>query len=382
MAPNGSLRLRSFGPDQFEPAFLNVVDHVYNGVDTYRAPLRFELKSLLKSGSPYYEHADAQFFIVERDGTPIGRISAQIDTLVQKSMGPGTGQFGYFECENDPDVAAMLFSAAEAWLKQKGMDRALGPFNPSINEEVGLLIEGFDRPNALLMPHGHPYYQTLVEENGYRQAKLLYAYDFNVLPGLPPKFAKMVDWADNNADLSFRFVDRKRFDDDITLALDIFNDAWRDNWGFTPMTPAEAGRFRKSLKLILKHDLGAFAIHKGVPVAFMFVLPDLNALTADFRGRLLPFNWAKLLYRLQKQEFRDVRTALLGTRRSLHNSRLSGILGIWLIEKLRRVVVSKYKAERSELSWILEDNKGINNMLQSIGGKIYKRYAVYEKGLI
>ncbi|MEM9878745.1 MAG: N-acetyltransferase, partial [Pseudomonadota bacterium] len=264
--------------------------------------------------------------------------------------------------------------------KGQGMTRILGPFNPSINEEVGLLIDGFDTPNVMLMPHGRPYYRALVEAQGYQKVKELYAYDFDVRPELDARFLKMEAWVDKNPDLEVRFIDKRNVQADIALALDIFNEAWRDNWGFTPMTDGEAERFGKSLALILQPDLGAFAYLKGEPIAFMITLPDLNSIIHDLEGKLFPLNWAKLLYRLKRKRFARARTPLLGVRKAHQNTRLGGMLSIYIISKIRRETL-KYGMTHCELSWILEDNPGINNMLSSIGGEIYKRYGIFEKTL-
>lgn len=367
-------------PQKFSKDFLEVPHEIYRDVPEWMPPLKFEVAQMLKAKSAYCEHADARYFIARRNGKLVGRISAQVDTLVGETMGQGTGQFGYFDCEDNQETANALFSAAERWLKEKGMTRAIGPFNPSVNEEVGLLIEGFDTPNVMLMPHGRPYYRGLVEAEGYSKIKELYAYDYDVRPGLEPKFMKMVDWADNHKDISFRFIDKKTRTADIVLALKIFNEAWKDNWGFTPMTEREGERFRKSLALILQPELGAFAYYKGEPVAFMMVLPDINQLTKDMNGNLLPFNWLKLLYRLKRRRFPRLRVPLLGTVKEHQQSRVGGILSICLIEKIRQNT-PVFGTTHAELSWILEDNPGINNMLSSIGGIIYKRYGVFEKAL-
>lgn len=365
-------------PQKFSKAFLEVPHELYRGVPEWIPQLKFEVSGLLKSTSHFFEHADARYFIARRNGKLAGRISAQVDTLVAKSMGSGTGQFGYFDCEDNTETAAALFSAAEEWLKSQGMTRSIGPFHPSINEEVGLLIEGFETSNVMLMPHGQRHYRALVEGQGYEKIKELYAYDFDVRPGLDDKFMKMVDWADKHEDFAFRFIEKKTRAADIVLALEIFNDAWKENWGFTPMTKREGDRFRKSLALILQPELGAFAYYKGEPVAFMIVLPDINQLTKDMNGNLLPFNWLKLLYRLKRRRFPRLRTPLLGTVKKHQQSRIGGILSICLIEKIRQNT-PVFGTTHAELSWILEDNRGINNMLSSIGGEIYKRYGIFEK---
>lgn len=377
---DNAVSLESFTPEAFDTSFLDVTDTVYAGVPEYCAPLRLDLASLLKSSSPYFEHAKARYFVAKRGGVPVGRISAQVDTLVQDTMGPGTGQFGYFECEDNPATAALLFEAAEAWLREQGMTRAIGPFNPSVNEEVGLLTDGFDTPNAILMAHGRPYYRGLVEALGYAQIKELYAYDYNIAKPLDPKFEKMVKWVDDNKDTEIRFIDMKRFDEEVNFALDIFNQSWSQNWGFTPMTANEATRFRKSLKMIMQPELAAFAYYKGERVAFMFVLPDINVIAADFNGRLFPFNWLKLLVQITRRRFPRLRTALLGTLPHLQNSRIGGMLGIALILKIR-AGVHVFGSTHSELSWILEDNQGMNNMLTSVGAHIYKKYGIFEKAL-
>lgn len=375
------LRIEVSTPQRFNSDFLEVPHEIYKDVPEWMPPLKFEISQMLKAKSAYCEHADARYFTARRNGRLVGRISAQIDTLVAKTMGRGTGQFGYFDCEDNQETANALFDAAESWLKDNGMTRAIGPFNPSVNEEVGMLIEGFDTPNVMLMPHGRPYYRALAEAQGYKKIKELYAYDYDVRPGLEPKFMKMVEWADNNKDISFRFISKKTRADDIVLALKIFNEAWSGNWGFTPMTEREGERFRKSLALILQPELGAFAYYKGEPVAFMIVLPDINQLTKDMNGSLLPFNWLKLLYRLKRRRFSRLRVPLLGTVKEHQQSRIGGILSMCLIEKIRQNTPI-FGTTHAELSWILEDNPGINNMLSSIGGVIYKRYGVFEKELV
>lgn len=363
-------------------AFVRLPWALYKNDPQWVPPLLGEVKGLLSEKSnPYFGHAKARYWLALRDGKPVGRISAQIDELVQQHMGQGTGQWGMFECENDPATAALLFEAAESWLKAGGMTRAMGPFSLSIWDEPGLLVDGFEHPPLLMTPHHLPYYAGLVEGEGYAKAKDLYAYDLDITTGFPERIQRIVAAGDKNPRIRIRKADPSRFEEEVRLVLEILNDAWADNWGFIPLTEAEIAYAAKKMKPLVKPDLVRICEFEGKPAAFMLTLPDVNELQRDLDGRLFPFGWAKLLWRLRKPFTQRVRVPLMGVRKELQASRNGALMAMMLIEHIRRDTVGVY-ANRGELSWILEDNLPMRNILENIGCFIYKTYRIYDKPLV
>lgn len=361
--------------------FIDVPWTVMAGEKNWIPPLKLERNQLLsKKTNPYFEHAEAAYFLATKDGEPIGRISAQKCDLVQKHMGEGTGQFGFFDCLNDQNLSQDLFDHASDWLRGKGMTRVMGPFNLSINEEVGMLIDGFDTPSCFLMAYNKPYYQELVESAGFTKAKDLYAYWLNIGTQFPENIRKIAQWGADNKRLHIRNINKKNFDSELAIVLDIFNDAWANNWGYIPMTQAEMEKTAKDLKPLLQEHSTRIVEYDGEPVAYMATLPDINRWIADLNGSLLPFGWAKLAYRLLKARPDVVRVPLMGVRQSLQKTRTGGVMALMAIQTIRESTAAR-GATGAELSWILEDNHAMRDMLVAIGCEIYKTYRVYEKPL-
>jgi hypothetical protein len=333
------------------------------------------LDALRPRRNPYFEHAEAQFFLAVRDGRDVGRISAQIDRLVED---PAIGHFGLVVAQDDPAVFAALFNAAECWLRERGKTKALGPFNLSINEETGLLIEGFDTPAMIFMPHDPRYASARVEALGYRKAKDVVAYLFDMSVDFPPRIRKLAERFKASG-VTLRQIDMSRFDTEFGMVMEIFNDAWRENWGFVPFTDAELKHMAKGLKPLLDPKLTAIAEHEGKPVAFGIMLPNLNEAIRDFNGKLLPFNWIRLFLRLKKGTA-SARVPLLGVRRSF-SAGLSGGLAPFLIIDSMHKGAAKKGIERIELSWILEDNRPMRRIIEELGAVAYKRYRIFEKDL-
>lgn len=363
-------------------AFVRLPWAIYRNDPQWVPPLLSEVKDLLcEKSNPYFRHARARYWLALRDGKPAGRISAQIDELVHQHMGAGLGQWGMFECENDPAIAAQLFEAAENWLKANGMTRSMGPFSLSIWDEPGLLIDGFEHPPLLMTPHHRPYYAGMVEALGYAKIKDLYAYDFDITLGMPERMARIVAAGDKNPRIRIRKVEPSRFEEEVRLILEILNDAWSDNWGYIPLTEAEIAYAAKKMKPLVKPDLVRVCEYDGKPAAFMLTLPDVNELSRDLNGRLFPFGWAKLLWRLRKPFTQRVRVPLMGVRKEFQASRTGALMAMMLIEHIRRDTVGVY-SNRGELSWILEDNLPMRNILESAGSFIYKTYRIYDKPLV
>jgi hypothetical protein len=362
-------------------AFVDFAWQVYRDDPAWVPPLKSEVYGLLDARkNPWFEHGRAQLWLAERNGRAVGRISAQVDDLVQAHMAPGTGQWGMFEAL-DETAAAALIATAEDWLRGEGMTRALGPISISIWDEPGLEIEGFAEPPTVMMGHHRPEYARWIEAAGYAKAQDLLTYEVEIATWSDPLTDRLVAAGERNPRIRIRKVDKARFDSEARIILNLLNDAWSSNWGFVPLTEAEITYAGKKLKPIIFDDLVRIAELDGEAVAFMLTLPDINELTADLDGRLFPLGWAKLLWRLRKPRTRRVRVPLMGVAKKLHNSRIATQLAFMLIEFIRRDAVAKCGATHGEFGWILEDNKGMVSIAQLPGAEVNHVYRIFEKRL-
>jgi hypothetical protein len=315
-------------------------------------------------------------FTAWQDGKAVGRISAQIDHEHLRIHKDNAGFFGFFDTIDDQEVASALLQTAEHWLANRGMSVMRGPFSLSINEETGLLVEGFDKPPVLMSPHHREYQGKLAEGAGLQKVKDCYGWWYDVVA---PTARGQRAWESIVALPEFRFrtVDRKNLENEVHDLLDVFNDAWQHNWGFVPATDAEAKKMAADLALIL-NDLSFFAEIDGQPVGICVCPPNLNEVIHDFDGKLSPGNIGKLLWRLKLKGPKSARLILLGIRTELRGKRRYAPLAQAIINELiRRGLRMGY--EWAELGWTLEDNRLINAAIRSVGGKIYKRYRIYEK---
>ena len=358
--------------------FLTLPFSLYEEDPQWVPPLLLERRQALSPKNPFFEHATWQGWVAYDGPKPVGRISAQLDQLYEQQHRERVGYFGMLEARDDPMVFGSLFQAAEGWLKARDAVRAVGPFNLGINQELGVLVEGFGTPAYFMMPHGRPYYGTAVEAAGYRPAQDMLAYviepDFENPPVMSGLLKRM------KSDVRLRSLDRKNTDAELELLRDIFNDAWCENWGFVPFTEAEFNGIGREMLLLIPDDFIQIAELKGRPVAFIVLLPNLNEAIADLDGRLLPFGWAKLLWRLKVRFPHSGRVPLMGVRREFHNTRFGPGLAFVLIEAARQAAVRTGMAE-VEMSWILDDNMGMRNIIETMGGRVSKRYRMYEKDL-
>lgn len=342
-------------------------------------PLLLERRMFLSSRSnPYFQHARWQAWIAWRGDQPVGRISAQIDELHLERYGDATGFFGMLDAEDREDTFAALIGTAEQWLHEQGMRRVRGPFNLSINEETGLLVDGFDTPPVFMMGHALPYYSTRIEQCGYKKAKDTLAYMIAPNFEAPAIMQRLV--ATSAHRVRVRPLDRKHFDAEMTLMRDIFNDAWSENWGFVPFTAAEIQDLGHNLRFLVDVNMIQFAEVDGEAAAFIVALPNINEAIRDLGGKLLPFGWLKLLWRLKVHFPSSARVPLMGVRRKFQRTRLGPGLAFVVIDAVRAQLHHR-GAKQIELSWILEDNAGMRNIIESIGGKAYKRYRIYERHL-
>ncbi len=350
-------------------------------------PLHIEAIELVNPAkNPFFEHADVQFFLARRDGRTVGRISAHIDRLAiamdpSQGMGPGTGNWGLLEAE-DQTVAHALIAQAETWLRRKGMTRVLAPMSMSVWEEPGQLTKGFDHPPTVMMGHQPERYNDYILALGdYTPAKQLLTFELDITKDFPPLIQRIVQSGEKNPRIRIRNVDKSRFDVEARLILDILNDAWSDNWGFVPFTETEIKYAGKKFKPIVHNDLIMVAEYDGEPVAFMMTLPDLNEAIHPMGGKLFPFNFIKLLAWLRKPRVRTMRVPLMGVRKKLQSSRLASQLAFMMIEYIRRNAITRYGASRGEIGWILEDNQGMVAIADAIDSQVNKEYTIYQKTL-
>ncbi len=380
-AAGGRLTVKPVENAADREAFIRLPWAIYRDDPAWIPPLLMERRDHLNPRkNPFFETADAHFWLALRDGRPVGRISAQVNRAHLRRHQDASGHFGMLEAEDSAETFQALLRAAEDWLRAQGMRRVLGPFNLSINEECGLLVEGFQHPPSMLMGHARPYYAARLEALGYRKARDLLCYHYDARQDLPPAVAHLVRKTARTEKLVVRPLDMRRYEEDLAIIMDIFNDAWSDNWGFVPMSAAELRHMARSLRPIVRPQSIAIAELDGEPVAMAIGLPNVNEAIADLDGRLLPFGWAKLLWRLKVKTPKTARVPLMGVRKAYHGSMLGAALATSVIDSIRRAQRA-LGVEGGELSWILENNLSMRHMIEYFGGVAYKTYRIYERGL-
>ena len=359
-------------------AFIDVPWHVYADEPLWVPPLRLERRLHFSRFNPFFEHGEWQAWVAYRNNRPVGRISAQIDRLHREHYGPDTGHFGLLEGIEDTEVFASLLHTAEEWLAARQATRISGPFNLSINQECGVLVEGFETPPVVMMPHSRKWYGPLLEAQGYHALKDMFAYWVEVDFEAPRMMSALIERFSRQVRL--RALNRSKFSEEIEVLRDIFNDAWSENWGFVPFTRAEFAELGNSLRLLVPDEAIAIAEVDGIPAAFMVGLPNLNEIFSELDGKLFPFGWARLIRQLRSRKVRTARIPLMGVRKQFQNTPLGAALAFMVIDALGKVG-RDWGIRAVELSWILEDNKPMRRMLDSIGCKEYKRYRIYGKTL-
>ncbi len=363
-------------------AFIQLPKRLYRGQKGYVPPLDMERgEALAPKTNPFFDHAEVQLFLARRGGEVVGRISAQIDKLHLEKYGDKTGHFGFLDAENDPEIFAALIKTAETWLRSKGMTHAVGPLSFSTNEEIGVLVEGFQSLPMLMMPFHLPYNAPLIEAQGYTKTRDVLSYHLDRDEYKPLASKRMLDRVAEEGGVKVRNIDMKRFSAEIETVIDIFNDAWSENWGMVPFTEKEMAAAAKGLKLLIDPKMVVVAEQNGEAAGMMICLPNLLEAARDLDGKLFPFGIAKLLYRLKTNKVRSGRIPLMGIRRKHHGSVLGATLLPMMFEKLRTRLQER-NMRQLELSWILEDNSAMRRVLEGIGGKVYKTHRIYEKALV
>ena len=310
-----------------------------------------------------------------------GRISAVVNPAHIERHQDGAGHFGFLDAIDDDAVFDALFVTASAWLRDQGMAKIAGPFSFSVNEECGLLVSGFDTPPYIMMPHGRPYYAGQLERLGFGKATDMHALEwYPKRDFIPEKRLRFVEKAINKPEVSIRNLKAGDLLGDIRTIIDIYNDAWSDNWGFIPFGEDHARHMASELRPIIQEHNVVLCYYKGEPAAFGLVLPNINRAIHDFDGKLLPFNWAKFLWRLKVKGIDQARMPLMGVRKSLHKKPVGAAFAYKIIEMVNSSNID-HGVTHSELSWILDDNESMLSMLLEMGANIYKTYRIYEKPL-
>lgn len=357
--------------------WLGVPGRIYGGDANYVEQLHFsERERISRKHNPLFSYGDAEFFLAYAGDRPVGRISAQINNMHLAQHSDKTGQFGFFDCVQDPAVARRLVEAAASWLRARGMQHMCGPFNLTINQDSGLLVSGFSTPPAILTGHAAPWTGALLEQCGLSKAIDLFAY--RIKPDRPtPEIERLAKLAKGSGRIRIRNVDMRRFSQEAQLIFDIFNDAWSDNWGFVPAGSEDVRAIVRDMRPIMRGKFGLVAEIDGEPAAMLIVLPDLNRVIAPFGGKLLPLNWLKLAYEIYADRWKTARIPLLGIRKVHRTSPLAaGVLSLLVSETLKLGRV--YDLDWVEFSWILETNRSMVNLATIAAGPPAKVYRVYK----
>ena len=360
--------------------FIRLPNRLNAGDPNYVAPLLMERRQALSpKRNPYFDHAEVQLWLARRGQRDVGRISAQIDRLAPPEPGAPIGHFGLIAAEDDAEVFAALLRTAEDWLRARGCGRSRGPFNLSVNEEIGLLIDGFDTPPMVMMGHDPRYAGGQVEAQGYAKVKDVHAYLCRSQNELPEPVLRRARRPLPKG-VSLRSLDMSRYEAEVKTLTRILNDAWAGNWGFTPTTEAETDALAKALKSVIDPSLVWFAEIDGEAAGVIVYLPNVNEAIAGLGGRLMPFGWIKLLWRLKVARVKSVRVPLMGVSRKFQRDRRGQLLPFLMIDAgASRACAIGY--QRFELSWVLEDNMPMRRISESIGASIYKTYRIYEKAI-
>jgi len=361
--------------------FVKVPFRLHREEARWVAPLVYERMEFLdRAKNPWFEHGEAEFLVAEREGEPVGRISAHLDRRWDEFQGGNDAMFGFFETANDPAVARALLDAATEWARERGRDRILGPMDFTTNDELGILIEGYERAPMILESWHPPYYRELVEAEGFGKAMdvLMWELQFGDLKEgerFDPAIHAAAEKALREEGIAIRNMRKREMEAEVARFMDVYNEAWGDNWGFVPITDAEVEFQAKNLKQVIDEDWAYMAEKDGEVVGAALTLPDINQVLAKLNGRLLPFGWLRFL--LGRRKIDQLRVFALGVK---HDYRHSGVAaGLYL--KHLETAARPGTIDGGEMGWILETNGPMNRAMEGMGGKVVKRYRIYEKAL-
>jgi len=357
--------------------FIKIVWKI-NSNDPYWVPplLMDRIKILDRKKNPFFKHAEAEYFLAFRNGDLVGRIAAITNQRHNEFHKDNTGFFGFLEGVNDPQVFKMLLDTTKSWLHTKGKDYMIGPMNPSTNDEIGFLVDGFDSPPYFMMTHNPPYYVDIMQQLGYEKVKDVYAYHIQKNTfNMSEKLVKVSSVTKEKMGITIRNVNLNDFKEELERIRYVYNNAWSKNWGFVPMTPEEFDYIATDFKKIIDPELVLIAEQKAKPIGFSLALPDYNRVFAKIKnGRLFPVGWIKFL--TERKKIDSLRIITLGVIQELQHV---GIGGLFYIETFKRGTQKGY--ENAEMSWILEDNELMIKAASLMGGQQYKTYRIYGSSL-
>jgi len=365
------LEIKEVTNKKYLKEFVSLPLKLYKKDSFYASPLIKDMIEHLTNKNPFFKRANAKFFIAYKDGIPAGRIAAIVNYAHLEFHNDSVGFFGLFECINDKEVAHALFDKAKEFLLENNLKIMRGPMNLSTNEECGFLYEGFDTPSMLMIPYNQPYYNELTESYGMSKAKDLYCFIVDVPKELPSRIDRIAHFAEKQG-IKARTVNLKNLKEELYAFMEVYNDAWQNNWGFIPITKEEIDYMAEKLKPVAISDLVIVAEKDSEPVGFFGAIPDFNEVLRKLKGKLTPFSIIKALYYRRKSQ--SIRLLLFGVK---SNFRHKGVESIMIREAFKGAI--KHGFKRCEFSWILEDNYETINLTKVVGAKKYKTLRIYEK---
>ena len=358
--------------------FVHLPWAIYRNHPLWVPPLKFDVRNRLdRAKNPFFEHAEAEYWLAFRDGDPVGRITAHYDRNFNRFQHNEWGMFGWFEARDDPLVAGALLDAAEEWLRDRKRDRMVGPLSFSTNDQdAGLLVDGFDREPLILNQWTQPYYPALLEGAGLTKAMDLYMWELWVddRASVHPAIMRMAEEVKTKHGIDVRGMRKRDLRSEVDRFLEVYNEAWERNWGFVPLTDAEVRHYAKELKPILDENWAFIAEKDGETVGAALTLPDYNQVLKHLNGRLLPIGWAKALY--WRRKINRVRVFALGVKAKHQHT---GVAAKIYTEHFDSAARTPQKG--GEMGWILETNKSMNRAMEGMGGKIVSTYRLFEKEL-
>ncbi len=361
------------GPDL--DRFVRLPFRIYEEHPNWVPPLVDDVKNTLTPGrNPFWAHAERKLFLAEQDGLAVGRIAAIIDRNYNEYHHSAIGFFGFFESVDDAEVAGALLEAASRYCREHGMSTLYGPANPSLNDEAGLLVDGFDSPPMIRMPYNPEHYIQLIEGAGFTKVKDLYAFLMSIDRPVPEKLQRVMERLKKKPGLEVRPVNLAHLDRDLAYIREVYNDAWSQNWDFAPMTEEEIAGLAQQLRPIIVPGLCPLVFYRGEVAGMCVGLPDYNQVLWHLKGNLFPFGWLKFL--TMRRRITQGRLWALGVKRKFHNLGFDSLLYYEAFMTGRKLGYT-----RGEMSWILEDNIDIIRPIEMWGGRVYKTYRIYQKSL-
>lgn len=357
--------------------FIDFIYTFYKNAEHWIPPLRMDQKKLIDTDkNPFFENAEIELFMAEKDGKLVGRIAAIIDHRFNDYHNTKTGHFGFFECIDHQHTANLLFRVASDWLRDKGMNKVIGPASPSMMDTIGVLIDGFDKDPYIMMPYNFDYYDRLIKSAGFEKEMDMYAYLVDTETVSLDRMNRAMNIVKKRLpNIEIRPVDLMNIKSEIQIIREIFNEAWKKNWGFIPLSEAEFDAVAKDLKFIIDTDYAHIAEMNGKPVGFSIGIPNINEILKTMNGKLFPLGIFKLLW--NKKKLHTMRTALMGV---IPEHQGKGIDALLHHRSIQNGLKGENKTE-SEMSWILESNPEMIRVAERIGGKLDKTYRMYSKTL-